>query len=376
MKPWMKWTLAAVVVALLTAGALRTLAARKVKQQALEAQQTAQKTQVAIDLQASDLLKVRTQQVPLTVPVSGPIQAVNTSMVKARVGGELQGLSVREGDPVRAGQVLGRIEPTEFDAPLRQARQQAQAAKAQVDIAQRTHANNQALVAQGFISGTALAASQANLAAAQATYDAAKAASEVAAKSLADTVLRAPISGQIAQRLAQPGERVGVDARIVEIVDLRQLEVEVALPAADALQVKPGQPASLHVDGSNTPIAARVARISPSATAGSRAVLVYLAIDSGVVLRQGLYMQGSLVVGQLNANVVPLSAVRTDQPQPYLQLVQDGQVRHAKVTTGARSEVNVQTLVAVSGVPAGAVVIAGSVGVLRPGTPVRLVKQP
>jgi len=376
MKPWMKWTLAAVVVALLTAGALRTLAARKVKQQALEAQQTAQKTQVAIDLQASDLLKVRTQQVPLTVPVSGPIQAVNTSMVKARVGGELQGLSVREGDPVRAGQVLGRIEPTEFDARLRQARQQAQAAKAQVDIAQRTHANNQALVAQGFISGTALAASQANLAAAQATYDAAKAASEVAAKSLADTVLRAPISGQIAQRLAQPGERVGVDARIVEIVDLRQLEVEVALPAADALQVKPGQPASLHVDGSNTPIAARVARISPSATAGSRAVLVYLAIDSGVVLRQGLYMQGSLVVGQLNANVVPLSAVRTDHPQPYLQLVQDGQVRHAKVTTGARSEVNVQTLVAVSGVPAGAVVIAGSVGVLRPGTPVRLVKQP
>lgn len=375
MKPWLKWTLAAVVVALLGAGALRTLAARKVKQQALETQQAAQKTQVAIDLQAADLLEVRAQQLPLTLPVAGPIQAVNTAMVKARVGGELQGLSVREGDLVRAGQVLGHIEPTEFDARLRQARQQAQAAKAQVDIAQRTHANNQALVAQGFISGTALAASQANLAAAQATYNAATAASEVAAKSLGDTVLRAPIGGQIAQRLAQPGERVGIDARIVEIVDLRQVEVEVALPAADALQVKPGQRASLQVNGSNAPFNARVVRINPSATAGSRAVLVYLAIDPGAALRQGLYVQGSLVVGQLAANVVPLTAVRTDQPQPYLQLVQDGQVRHAQVTPGARSEVDGQTLVAVTGVPAGATVLAGSVGVLRPGTPVRLVAQ-
>jgi len=376
MKPWLKWTLAAIVVALLGAGILRTLAARKVKQQALQTQQVAQKTQVAIDLTPSDLLEVRAQLLPLTVAVTGPIKAVNTALVKARVGGELQGLSVREGDTVRAGQVLGSIEPTEFDARLRQTRQQAQAAKAQVDVAQRTHANNQALVAQGFISSTALAASQSNLAAAQATYDAAIAASEVAAKSLGDTVLRAPISGQIAQRLAQPGERVGIDARIVEIVDLLQLEVELALPAADAVQVRPGQVASLQVQGSSAPISARVARINPSATAGSRAVLVYLAVAPGANLRHGLFAQGTLTVGQQDATVVALSAVRTDQPQPYLQLVQDGKVRHTQVTPGARSEVGGQTLVAITGVPAGAVVIAGSVGVLRPGTPVRLVKQP
>ncbi|MDD5028396.1 MAG: efflux RND transporter periplasmic adaptor subunit [Rhodoferax sp.] len=375
MKPWLKWTLAAVVVALLGAGAARTLAARKVKQQELQAQQTAQRTQVAMDLRSNDLRQVRALELALTVPLSGPIQAVNTALVKARVGGELQGLTVREGDLVRAGQVLGRIDPTEFDARLRQARQQAQAAKAQADIAQRSHDNNQALVAQGFISSTALAASQANLAAAHATYAAALAASDIAAKTLGDALLRAPISGQISQRLAQPGERVSVEARIVEIVDLGRLELAATLPVADALQVKPGQLAHLQVEGTETQIAARVARINPSAAPGSRAVLVYLAIEPGVALRHGLYAQGSLAVGRVTANVVPLTALRTDQPQPYLQLVQDGKVKHAQVTPGPRSEVDGQTLVAVTGVPAGAVVIAGSVGVLRPGTPVRLVAE-
>lgn len=375
MKPWLKWTLAAVVIALLGAGTVRTLSARKVKQQELQAQQQAQKTQVAIDLHDSDLIQVRAFELPLTVPVSGPIQAVNTALVKARVGGELQGLMVREGDTVQAGQVLGRIDPTEFDARLRQAQQQAQAAKAQVDIAQRSHDNNQALVAQGFISSTALAASQANLAAAQASHHAALAASEVAAKTLGDAVLRAPISGQISQRLAQPGERVGVEARIVEIVDLSRLELAATLPIADAMQAKPGQLAHLQIEGSQAQIAARVARINPSAAPGSRAVLVYLAIEPGAALRHGLYAQGSLSVGSVTANVVPLTALRTDQPQPYLQLVQDGKVRHAQVTPGARSEIDGQTLVAIQGVAAGASVIAGSIGVLRPGTPVRRVAE-
>ncbi len=64
-------------------------------------------------------------------------------------------------------------------------------------------------MSQGFYLATALVNSQASLQAAQATYQAARAAADVARKALDDTVLRSPISGQVAQRLAQPGERVG-----------------------------------------------------------------------------------------------------------------------------------------------------------------------
>jgi len=344
-----KWTLVGLAVALLVAGTLRTLSARQDKQAALQTQQAEQKTQVTIDLQGSDLLPLTRRDLPLTVAISGAITAVNTAVVKARVAGDLQGLKVREGDRVKAGQVLGHIEPTEFDARLRQARQQALAARAQVDIAQRTHENNLALVAQGFISNTALVTSQANLANAQATYAAAQSAADVSAKSLSDTVLRAPINGMVSQRVAQPGERVAIDAH-----------------------VELGQQAQLHIDGLSTPVSAKVVRINPSATVGSRAVMVYLAVAPGSGLRHGLFAEGTLSVGKLSALAVPLNAVHTDQPQPYIQIVQAHQVRHLTVTLGPRSAVDNQTVVSIVGADEGATVISGTVGVLREGTPVKI----
>lgn len=371
MKPWMKWALAGLVVTLLLAGALRTLSARQARQAALEAQQAAQKSQVSIALAASDLVQVKTLELQQTVLISGPIKAVHTALVKARVSGELRDLTVREGDSVRTGQVLARIDPTESDARLRQARQQAAAAKAQVAIAQRNFDNNQALVAQGFISSTALASSQASLDAAQASYQAAQSGVDLAAKALDDTVLRAPIAGQISQRLAQPGERVPVDARVLEIVDNRQLELEASLNAADSLQVKVGQSAQLTLDGSKQVIDAKVVRINPSASMGSRAVLAYLALAADTHLRHGLFAQGSLNVGVVKTLALPLSAVRTDKPQPYVQLVSQNQVRHVNVTPGLRGDLAGVAMVAVTGVPEGSLVIDGSVGSLRVGTLVK-----
>jgi len=368
MKPWMKWTLAGLVVALLVAGTLRTMSARQTRQAALGAQQAAQKSQVSIALAASDLVRVKTLELQQTVLISGPIKAVNTALVKARVPGELRDLTVREGDAVRVGQVLARIDPTESDARLRQARQQAAAAKAQVAIAQRSFDNNRALVAQGFISSTALASSQASLDAAQASYEAAQSGADLAAKARDDTVLRAPISGQISQRLAQPGERVPVDARIVEIVDNRQLELEASLNAADSLQVKVGQSAQLTLDGTHQVIHAKVARINPSASVGSRAVLVYLTLEPDAKVRHGLFAQGSLNVGALTTLALPLSAVRTDKPQPYVQLVNQSQVQYANVTLGVRGSLADLPMVAVTGVPEGSMVIDSSVGSLRVGT--------
>jgi len=372
MKLWQKWAVAGLVMTLLAAGSLRTLSARSTKQAALEAQQLTQKTEVSIDLMPSDLVEIRVREMPQSVAISGEIKAINTAFVKARVAGELQGLVAREGDRVQAGQILAHIDPTESSARLSQARQQAQAAKAQVDIAQRAFDNNRALVAQGFVSSTALETAQANLTAAQSSFAAAQSSVSVAAKTMDDTVLRAPISGLIAQRLAQTGERVSVDARVVEIVDLSRLELEAALNSSDALQVKIGQTVQLRADGVTQAFAARVVRINPSVTVGSRAVKVYLAVESATSLRQGQFVQGSLLTGSRSALAVPLTAVRTDKPQPYLQTVQQNQVQHLPVALGERSEVDQQTLVAITGVPEGTQAIGGAVGSLRAGTLIRL----
>ncbi len=371
-KRWVVWLVVALAVALLGMAVWRALAKRQAQQQALAAA-SAPVAQARVAVAPDELWTVARRTLVLGVPVSGTLQAVNSATVKARVAGELQGLVLREGDSVRAGQEVARIEAVEMQARLRQAQQQADAARAQADISQRQFDNNRALVDQGFISRTALQTSQASLQAAQATYQAALAGADVARKALLDTVLRSPITGQVTARLAQNGERVGVEARILEVVDLSRMEVEALLSPADSVQVRVGQTARLHIEGSSdAAFSATVARINPSAQAGSRAVPVYLTVDPGQdglpALRQGLFVQGLLETGSTEVLAVPLDAVRTDKPLPYVQLAQQGRVVHLNVQPGARSRGDGQTLVAAEGLKEGMQVLTGRVGALPEGT--------
>ena len=368
MSRWLKTALVLLTLIAVVALGWRGYAARQATRQA----QSAPVKDPVIELSAIDLATAHVVELTSGLPISGALKAVNSAIVKARVPGELQGLTVREGDRVEAGQVIARVESTEYADRVRQAQQQADAAKAQVDIAQRQYDNNAALVNQGFISKTALDNSAASLATARANYRAAQAGTEVLRKSLADTVLKAPISGQISQRLAQPGERVSPEARIVEIVDLSRLELEAALSPADSVAVRVGQQALLRIEGVAQPVAATVARINPSAQAGSRSVLIYLTVAAQPGLRQGLFAQGQLATETQRALAVPLNAVRTDKPLPYVQVVKGDRIAHRTVQTGVRGEVDGELWVAVQGVADGVRVLRGAAGVVREGTQVKL----
>ena len=370
MKRHLKWILPLLAVLLVGVGVLRALDKRRTEQAAAA---PARET-LALDLAPADVVVAKTVALARTLEVSGGLKAVNTALVKAKVAAELRVLGVREGDRVKAGQVIGQLDTTELDWRLRQAEQSASSAQAQLDIARRTLENNRALVAQGFISPTGLETSVNNEAAARANHEAALAAMELARKARADGTLIAPIAGLVSQRLAQPGERVPVDARIVEIVDLSRVELEAAVAPEDVVQFAVGQTARLQVDGLPEPVAARVARINPSAQTGSRSVLVYLALDSHPALRQGLFARGRVEVAQTEALAVPLAAVRTDLSQPYVLQVQDGKAVLKTVSLGARGEVKGQPWVAITaGLADGATVLTGTAGAVRDGTPVRLV---
>jgi len=323
----------------------------------------------ALELGDDDTVTASVTELAQGVDVSGTVKAVNSAYVKARQPADILSVVVREGDAVRAGQVLAQQDPTEFDLRLRQAEQQAQAARAQLDIAQRTQTNNKALVAQGFISPTALEASTSNEAAALATLNAAQAAVDLARKAKADLTLRAPISGQISQRLAQPGERVAVDARILEIVDLSRLEIEVALAPEDVAALKVGRPARLKVDGLSQEMRGRVARINPAAQAGSRTVSVYVALDPHPALRQGLFARGRVELDRKRVLTVPTTAVRVDRARPYVLVLEGSRVVERPVDLGLRGDVaGVESVQVIQGLTEGARVLTGRVGAVTDGT--------
>ena len=374
MKPWMKWS--AVVLVVLVAGGFtaRALKARSQQQAAAAAPASAPP---ALELSAGDVVTLQAVPMTRTLGISGGLKAVNTAVVKARVAAEVKSLTVREGDTVKAGQLIGQLDTTEFDLRLRQAEQTASASRAQVDIAKRALDNNRALVAQGFISPTALESSVSTEASAQANYMASTAAADLARKARADAALTAPISGVVSQRLVQPGERVGVDARIIEVVDLSRIEMEAAVAPEEVGAVQVGQVARLDVDGLTQAATATVVRINPSTQAGTRSVMVYLALAPQPGLRQGLFARGRIELQRSDTLAAPLSAVRVDQSKPYVLAVESGKVALRTVELGARGEAafNGRSESAVelkAGAASGAVLLRGSAGAVRDGTAVRL----
>ena len=323
---------------------------------------------VSIELSDGDIAIAQKMTMTQGLPVSGTLKAVRSAMVKARVAGELVLLEVREGDAVKMGQIVARVDNTEYLARQSQNKQQAEASRAQVEVAQRQFDNNNALVNQGFISKTALDTSISNLNGAKASYQAALSALDVATKALDDSVLKAPLNGFVSQRFAQPGERVAPEARIIEIVDLSQLELEATLTSAEAMNVKLGQIAKLNVEGTNEEVSAKVLRINPSTQTGSRSVLIYLGLQSHPLLRQGVFVQGSLGTQKVQAIVVPLESVRSDKPMPYVQIIRDDKVMHIQVELGAKGKANGKAVMALKEIEEGAQLLAPSAGAVRDGT--------
>ena len=378
MKRWIKWATALLVVLLLAGLAAGTLKKRRLDAAAAAAPASAP---VALELAATDVVTLRVQALTRTLAVSGGLKAATSAVVRTKIASEIKSLTVREGDTVKAGQVIGRLDTTEFEWRVKQAEQTALAARTQLDIAKRTLANSRALVEQGFISATGLETSISTEAGAQASYQAALAATELARKARADSILIAPIAGIVSQRLAQPGERVAVDAKVVEIVDLSRIELEAAVAPEDVGSVQVGQLARLGVDGLAEPATAKVVRINPSTQAGTRAVMVYLALQPQAGLRQGLFARGSIELQRKEALVAPVASVRVEQARPYVLAVRDGRTLQRTVVLGARGDAQFdgRTEPAVelsAGAAAGDLLLRASAGALRDGTAVRLAAPP
>jgi RND family efflux transporter MFP subunit len=369
-----RWIVMGVVLLALLGGVWRAMNNKSAQQVAASAPTV---VQTQVELASSDVMKAELREITQGLAVSGTVKALNYAVIKARVAGELKEILVREGDSVKAGQVLARIDPTEYQRRWSQAQEQALAAKAQMEIAQRQWGINKALVDRGFISQTAMDNSLASYQGAVATQKAAMAGADVARKALDDATLLAPFAGVIAARTAQPGERVSIDAKVLELVDLRQLEVEVPLSPSESLDVRVGQLANLQLEDRKEFVTAKVKRISPSAQAGSRSVFIYLALDQSEGLRHGLFAKGTLGLGKSQVLAVPLSAVRTDRAQPYVQVAEQVgdqlQVVQKTVTLGVRGmdlaqpEAEAEPMVGVTGLAEGSTVLKGQVGALREG---------
>jgi len=323
----------------------------------------------------SEIFTAKPLDIQQTLSLSGALRAVDISSVKARVAAEVREISVREGDTVHAGQIVARMDVTEFQARVDQARGTLNAARAQLDIATKNRDNNRTLVEKGFISKNAFDNSASQYASAEANVEAAKGALDVVQKLVNDTVIRSPITGVVAMRYVQAGEKVSADNKLLDIVNLQKMELEAAVPTNDITNVSMGQRVTLRIEGLPQTIEGKVVRINPATQSGSRSVLVYVQITNPQnQLRSGMFAEAQLIV-KTKAGVLalPQNAIRKDGNGAYVYVVEADVLARKTVTIGMSGRSGDDYLTEVlSGIDFGTQVISTDMGSLQPGTHVRI----
>lgn len=361
----------AVVVVLVVAGGL-FLATRNRSDGDATAAATPAAPRV-MELAAVDVATVARGPLETVVPLSGTLRPLEQTLLKSKVAGELRALPVREGESVRNGQVVARFDEVELRARVAEKRANLEATRAQLDLARKTWSMNSDLLAKGFISQNAADNVANTVLVGEATLASAQAQLDLVQRALADAVVRAPMDGVVAERFAQPGEKLPVDSKLLSIVDVTRMELEAEVPSSDIAFVKPGQPVEFSIEGiAGKPFQGRIERINPSADERSRTVKVYVVLPNpGRELRGGMFAKGSLrLASEVQATLMPLSALREERGEPVVYRLDGDAVVRQSVSIGLRDTGRgvVQIL---SGLEPGMRVLNANLGNVRPGDRVR-----
>lgn len=326
-------------------------------------------TPAVLEFAPDDVITIATGTLTRTIPLTGTLRPVNQTVIKAKVAGELRELTVREGEPVRPGQVVGRLDPVEYQTRLTERQAQLVAADSQVAQARRTLDNTAQLRERNFVSQSALDAARSSWEVAVGNRDAAAAQLALARKSLNDALLVAPIGGVVAERFAQPGEKLPIDGRVLSIVDLSRMEIEAPVPAAEVGAVRIGQTLTLQIEGVTQPQTGRIVRIAPATQAGTRSVPVFIAIDNrDPAVRAGLFAQGRLGVDvRNNVITVPVAAIRDAGARTFVYAIVNERLIEREIQTGLRddSRSSGDRVEVIRGLSPGDRIVASNLGRLR-----------
>jgi len=349
---------------------------------------------------------------PRTVTVTGTLAADEEVIAGFKVAGRVGEIAVDLGSPVRKGQVLARLDPTDFrlrveqaEAALRQVRAGlglprdgsvervdpektalVREARAVLEEARLSRDRTARLSEKNLIARSEVDASQSRLLVAESRYQAAleeirnrqellserSSGLALARQQFSDTVLSAPIDGAVRERRASVGEFLAAGAPVFALVRVHPLRLRVAVPEREAASIRVGQSVRVLLEGDPAAHAGRVARLSPSIQEQNRT----LTVEAEVANREGKLRPGSFARAEIvveadrTAVMVPAPAVVTFAGLEKVFVVKDGKAVEKRIRTGRRSGDRVEIL---EGVAAGEPVVADP-GNLVGGTPVTVTR--
>ncbi|MCU0622362.1 MAG: efflux RND transporter periplasmic adaptor subunit [Gemmatimonadaceae bacterium] len=327
-------------------------------------------------LSAADVATIRAGRIEATTPIAGDLRPLETISIRSRLEADIEAVLVRDGERVRAGQLLARLDAGELDAARRSAEADRASAQAELSTAQWNADQAAELFKAGAIAEGDLRTRRQAVDGAKARVAAAEARYRTADRDFSSTRVVAPATGTVERRFVQPGERVLRGAQLFSVVRSEQLELAAAVPARAATGVRPGQLARFAADGRE--FTGRVARVSATIDPASRAVTVYVQVpNADGSLKGNSFANGRIVQRVIdNALLVPTAALRQspDNGAPYVYRIEGDQIGSAKVGLGVVDDAGGMAEV-VDGLAAGDRVIVGNVGTLGRGMKVTVVGE-
>ena len=331
----------------------------------------------SVVLSAGDVATVLVAPIEAATPITGDLKPIEEIMVRARLEGNLERVFVREGDRVRAGQLLARFESFEEEGNRASAEADRAAAESDVATAKWNADQSAELFTAGAISEQANRAAQQAYVAAKARLAAADARLRSTGRVVSDTRVLSPTDGVVSQRLVENGEHVSRGATLLTVVRNDRLELQADVPARQANEIRPGQPVRFAADG--LPLEGQVARVSPTVNPATRAVAVYVqVVNPGGRLKGNTFATGRIIGRTIaDALVVPVAAVRQgsgDAP-PFVYRIDGATLGRVDVRTGVVDDLKGMVQI-VEGLSAGDRVVVGNVGAIGSGARVQILGEP
>lgn len=268
---------------------------------------------------------------------TAPIEAFADAQVIAKVGGEVREILVEEGDDVRNGQVLARLDGDRLRFEMQQA-------EANLKKLQRDYQRNVDLRDRSLISAGDFEKIQYEMEALQATY-------ELAKLELGYTQIRAPIDGVVSQRFIKVGNTIDVNAPTFQVTSLEPLISYLFVPEREYRQIAPGQTVTLRVDAlAGATFEGTVARVSPivdPATGTFKATIeVY---DASRRLKPGMFARINIVYDMhADALQIPRSALVEEAGETSVFIVNNATAHRRPVQTGYTEKGHIEIVAGLS----------------------------
>ena len=281
-------------------------------------------------------------------------------------------VAVEEGQSVRKGAQLGRIEARTLDDVRRSAASAVRSAEAQLSVAQREAERAEQLVSAGALAAREVDLARNAVTTAEAQLADARSRLVTAEKQLADAVITAPISGIVATRAVNAGDIVAPGTELFTIVDPSSMRLEASVPSESLPDLRIGATVLFEVRGYEQPFRGRIERIAPQTDGATRQLPIYVAIPNVEGrLVGGLFAEGRVVKDSIDGLVVPVSAVNTAGEEPWVLRVVDGRTERVDVRLGLRDP-RTERIQITSGLSQGDVLLSGAAQGIEPGTLVQL----